>query len=176
MSDQNKNDMSINDWLITFLVLLIPIVNIIMLFVWAFSSNTNRNKSNWAKASLIYSIIIPFIFLIFIVLPALGFVSYRGYVDEGYATEGLILLEEVASASAMYEAMHGGQQTTLDQLEAEALIYRGDALKRKWKIEILDDMFIATSTDGMDGGAGKEIRYNRNTGKFSGYGNLDFRI
>ncbi len=32
-------------------------------------------------------------------------------------------------------------------------------------------MFIATSSDEMDGGSGKEIRFDRNTGDFSGYGN-----
>ena len=31
-------------------------------------------------------------------------------------------------------------------------------------------MFIATSSDEMDGGAGKELRYDRTTGDFSGYG------
>ena len=71
----------------------------------------------------------------------------------------------------MYEDMHGGQQTTLDQLEAEGLIRVVDALRRKWKVEISGDMFIATSSDEMDGGSGKEIRYDRNTGDFSGYGN-----
>ena len=32
---------------------MIPIVNIIMLFVWAFSNGTNPTKANWAKAALI---------------------------------------------------------------------------------------------------------------------------
>ena len=32
-----------------------------------------------------------------------------------------------------------------------------DALKRKWKVEISADMFIATSSDQMNGGSGKEI-------------------
>tara|TARA_B110000116_G_C16494716_1_gene428539 strand:- start:139 stop:579 length:441 start_codon:yes stop_codon:yes gene_type:complete len=145
-----------------------------MLFVWAFSSNINRSKSNWAKASLIYSIILPFIFLILFgfstIISGLAFASYSGYNDKDYATEGIIFLEEVASASEMYEAIHRGQQTTLDQLEAGAFIYISDALKRKWKVEISGDMFIITSTDEMDGGSGKEIRYDRNTGKYSGYG------
>ena len=70
----------------------------------------------------------------------------------------------------MYEAMHGGQQTTLDELETKAFIDVSDALKRKWKVEISGDIFIATSSDEMDGGAGKELRYDRSTGDFSGYG------
>ena len=98
------------------------------------------------------------------------FSSYRGYVDKGYASEAELLLKEVAGASEMYEAMHGGQQTTLDELESKAFIDVSDALRRKWKIEISGDIFIATSSDEMDGGAGKELRYDRNTGEFSGYG------
>ena len=45
-----------------------------------------------------------------------------------------------------------------------------EAQKRKWKVEISGDMFIATSSDEMDGGAGKEVRFDRLTGEFSGYG------
>ncbi|MDB4125871.1 prepilin-type N-terminal cleavage/methylation domain-containing protein [Candidatus Marinimicrobia bacterium] len=126
-------------------------------------------KKKLSKGFTLVEILV--VLVIVAILAGLAFVSYRGYVDKGYATEGITLLEEVSSASEMYEAMHGGQQTTLDQLEAEGLIKVVDALKRKWKIEISGDMFIATSSDEMDGGSGKEIRYDRNTGDFTGYGN-----
>ena len=96
--------------------------------------------------------------------------SYRGYADKGYSSEAQLLLKDVAGASEMYEAMHGGQQTTLDELESRAFIDVTDAQKRKWKVEISGDMFIATSSDEMDGGAGHEVRYDRATGEFSGYG------
>ena len=69
----------------------------------------------------------------------------------------------------MYEAMYKEQQTTLDKLEAEDLIKVVDVLKRKWKVEILGNIFLATSLDEMGGGAGKEIRYDRNAGWFSSY-------
>ena len=45
--------MSIGDWIITSLILAIPIVGFVMLFVWGFGSNTHPSKANWAKASLI---------------------------------------------------------------------------------------------------------------------------
>ncbi len=44
---------SIGNWIITLIVTMIPIVNIIMLFVWGFSRSTNPTKANWAKAALI---------------------------------------------------------------------------------------------------------------------------
>ena len=54
--------------------------------------------------------------------------------------------------------------------QSKAFIDVTDAQKRKWKVEISGDMFIATSSDEMDGGAGHEVRYDRATGDFSGYG------
>lgn len=46
-------EVSIGNWIITLIILVIPLVNIIMLFVWAFNRTTNITKANWAKASLI---------------------------------------------------------------------------------------------------------------------------
>lgn len=45
---------TVADWMITLLIKAIPLVNIIMLFVWAFGSGNNPNKANWAKAVLIW--------------------------------------------------------------------------------------------------------------------------
>jgi hypothetical protein len=35
----------------------IPLINIIMLFVWAFGGGAQASKANWAKASLIWIVI-----------------------------------------------------------------------------------------------------------------------
>lgn len=52
------------DWLLTFLISIIPFVNIIMLFVWAFSASTPPSKANWAKAILaLYAIFMVLGFL-----------------------------------------------------------------------------------------------------------------
>ncbi|MAR14926.1 MAG: hypothetical protein CMG21_00510, partial [Candidatus Marinimicrobia bacterium] len=40
------------------------------------------------------------------------------YKTKNYSAEAQLLLKDVAGASEMYEAMHGGQQTTLDELES----------------------------------------------------------
>ncbi len=44
---------SVGDWMLTYLLMCIPLVNIIMLLVWAFGGGAPESKSNWAKASLI---------------------------------------------------------------------------------------------------------------------------
>ncbi len=57
--------MSIGDWIITFLITIIPIVNIVMLFVWGFGSNTQPSKANWAKATLLWIVIIIVLYFLF---------------------------------------------------------------------------------------------------------------
>jgi uncharacterized membrane-anchored protein len=55
--NENKA-MSVGDWIITFIVTAIPLVGFILLFVWAFGSDTNLSKKNWAKALLIFYVIL----------------------------------------------------------------------------------------------------------------------
>lgn len=60
----NPPPMSTKDWLITILLTAIPIVNIVLLFVWAFGSQFNPSKSNWAKATLIWFAIIIVLYML----------------------------------------------------------------------------------------------------------------
>ena len=59
MSDStNGSDvLGVKDWLITLIVLAIPLVNIIMVLVWAFSSSGNANRRNFCRAALILWVI-----------------------------------------------------------------------------------------------------------------------
>ncbi|NLC02659.1 MAG: hypothetical protein GX787_00070 [Tissierellia bacterium] len=50
--------MTVGEWIGVLIVLGIPIVNIIMYFVWAFSSTTNENLSNFCKATLLIALIV----------------------------------------------------------------------------------------------------------------------
>ena len=57
---------SVGEWVITIIIIAIPIVGFIMLFVWGFGSNTQPSKANWAKAAVIMggiSIVLSFLFL-----------------------------------------------------------------------------------------------------------------
>lgn len=47
--------LKISDYLVMFLLSVIPVVNIITFIVWCSSSKTNVNKKNYALASLIFS-------------------------------------------------------------------------------------------------------------------------
>lgn len=63
--EENMKNLKISDWLIIFLLLSIPIVNIIMLLVWAFGGDDNPVRKVFAKASLIWFLIIIGIWIIF---------------------------------------------------------------------------------------------------------------
>lgn len=52
-----EEPVSFSDWMVTMLILCIPCVNIVMMFVWAFGSNTKKSKSNYFKARLIWLLI-----------------------------------------------------------------------------------------------------------------------
>src|SRR5258706_218904 len=60
--------MTVKDWMITLLISFIPLVGIIMIFVWAFGSGENPNKSNWAKATLIWIGILIVVYIIIAVI------------------------------------------------------------------------------------------------------------
>jgi hypothetical protein len=46
--------MTLGDWMITLLLLYLPIVNIVMLIIWSVDAKTNPTKKHFAWASLIY--------------------------------------------------------------------------------------------------------------------------
>jgi len=72
---------SVGEWMVTLLIMAIPLINIIMLFVWAFSGNVNISKANWAKASLIWALI----FIIFYAILLIIFGSIiAGFMNMGY--------------------------------------------------------------------------------------------
>ena len=66
--DQKKMPMSVKDWLLTLLIIAIPIVGIVMLFVYAFGNNENVNRQNWAKAQLIVLAIVFALLLLCLVV------------------------------------------------------------------------------------------------------------
>jgi hypothetical protein len=58
-------NLTVNQWIIVFIILAIPIVNIVMIFIWAFGgeSVTHRTLKNFSRAILKLSIICIGIFI-----------------------------------------------------------------------------------------------------------------
>jgi succinate dehydrogenase/fumarate reductase cytochrome b subunit len=64
----SNKPMSVGDWVITILLTALPIIGIILLFVWAFGDNQKIDRANYSKASLIWIaiwLVLGFIFLVF---------------------------------------------------------------------------------------------------------------
>ena len=55
--ENNWPHMTMGNWLVTFLLMLIPIANIVLMFMWAFGSNVNPSKKAFFKASLVMAAI-----------------------------------------------------------------------------------------------------------------------
>ncbi|WP_227396330.1 hypothetical protein [Jeotgalibacillus aurantiacus] len=62
-----QKEMRTKDWLITLLLLAIPIVNIVLLFVWAFGGDTSQKKY-YSRASLILAAIFVGLYILLFVL------------------------------------------------------------------------------------------------------------
>jgi len=58
--------LSLMDWVVVFILLSLPIVNIIMLIIWAVGDKVNPNKKNFAIAALIFTAISIVFFVAFL--------------------------------------------------------------------------------------------------------------
>jgi len=71
---EERTEVSFGEWFLTLFLMAIPIVNLVLLFVWGFGSNTKASKANWAKASLAWMAIgAIFYLLVFVILLGIGF-------------------------------------------------------------------------------------------------------
>ena len=69
---------SFGEWMITLLIMMIPCVNIVMMFVWAFG-NIKKSKSNYFKASLVWALISIVIMILFMVI---GGATFAGIMNQ----------------------------------------------------------------------------------------------
>ena len=79
--DELEEPMSMGEWMITLLIMMIPCANIVMAFVWAFSSKEKKSKSNYFKAYLIFTAIIMVLLVIFLIVWGVAIASA---LDSGY--------------------------------------------------------------------------------------------
>ncbi len=60
-----EKQMSVGDWIITYLLLSIPVINIICIFIWAFGGTKKPSRKTWAQATLLLPLIILFFLVVF---------------------------------------------------------------------------------------------------------------
>lgn len=68
LAERESSPVSLGDWMITLLILCIPLVGIIMLFVWGFADGTHPSKRNFCRAYLIWMLIGLVIFVLFLMM------------------------------------------------------------------------------------------------------------
>ncbi len=57
--------LSVGDWLITLIVLAVPILNIVLYLYWAFFSTGNKGRINFCRASLILTLVVFILVMVF---------------------------------------------------------------------------------------------------------------
>ncbi len=57
IQNDNAPVMTTGQWVLTMIVFMIPLVNIIMLFVWAFGRG-NPNRANFCKALFLFTLLV----------------------------------------------------------------------------------------------------------------------
>ncbi len=65
---RKKEPVSVSNWMTTMFIMCLPVINLIMLFVWAFGDGAPPSKTNWARATLIWMLmgVAMYIFLFLI--------------------------------------------------------------------------------------------------------------
>lgn len=80
MPSNLEEPVTVGEWIVSFLLLMIPCVNIVLMFIWAFSSNEKKSKSNFFKAYLIITVIVTVIvFIIYAIVGAAAFSAMYNY-------------------------------------------------------------------------------------------------
>lgn len=74
--------MTIGEWIVTFIISYIPLIGLIMLFVWAFGDGTHPSKKTWAQAALIMVVISIVLAILFFGIIA----SILGSIFSEYST------------------------------------------------------------------------------------------
>jgi uncharacterized protein involved in cysteine biosynthesis len=74
---ESKEDVvTVKDWLLVMLLMSIPFVNLIMPFVWAFGGgDIPESKKNWAKAMLLWAVIMIGLYIVLLVVFGFSFWS-----------------------------------------------------------------------------------------------------
>ena len=100
--------------------------------------------------------------------------NYLDYVKSSYASEARTVMSNINNASKMYYQTRGEWPSEIDELERAGQLDVSRLTKLKWSFDLqLSDQggrITATSTEEMSGGAGHQVVYDADLGKFTGYG------
>ena len=131
--------------------------------------NLKRNSQSGFTMIEIMVVVVIVAILAVIALP-----TYLNYVKSSYASEARTVMSNINNASKMYFQTTGQWPSEVDELERAGQLDVSRSTKLKWGFDIQlngqGGRITATSTEEMSGGAGHQVIYDADNGKFVGYG------
>ena len=137
----------------------------------------NIFKTNFFKGFTLVEILI--VVVIVGILAAIAIPTYYKYVEKGYASDAKVQIQNIAKSSDLYYGERGEYPTAWEDIYAEGLMdLLPPSVSVRWEFAInLSDQngvgvgtIEARSLEGMSGGAGKTVSWNKETGVYTGYG------
>lgn len=80
----SREPLSVGSYFLMFLIMAIPVVNLIFLIYWAVGKQVNVNRKNFSRAALIYVVAGTVAAVVFAVMIFLGLVKAGHYYDSHY--------------------------------------------------------------------------------------------
>ena len=84
---EDTSPLKMSDYLLMFFVACIPLVNLILLLIWSFSSGVNVNRRNYSRAYLIITAIMWVVYFVFLV----AFIGLIGAITAEIAAEEIYI-------------------------------------------------------------------------------------
>ncbi|MDR0828782.1 MAG: hypothetical protein LBN95_01530 [Prevotellaceae bacterium] len=91
---------SINSWLVTFLLLTIPVFNIYMLIHYAFIQKISRTKQNFARSLFVYSAILILVFILIVIIFQIDLAETFSKIVHSFST--IPIEEEITTPNESY--------------------------------------------------------------------------
>jgi hypothetical protein len=82
--DRRYAPMSTLGYIGAYILFALPLIGVIMMFVWGFSGSTNINRRNLARANLIFLLIGVIFTIVLVILAAVAGVALLNYVQENF--------------------------------------------------------------------------------------------
>lgn len=121
-----EQEMGVGKWLLTFLICIIPVVNIIMLIVWAVGSNPkNQIRKNWARAKLVWAVIMTVLSVIFSVI--LWHIAYAVFYS--IAADG----DTVQQIWSLWDGNYDSDAVTLPDTAEERAVVDATPTEGDWQ-------------------------------------------
>ncbi len=109
--------------------------------------------------------------VIIAILAAISVPIYVEYVRGARAADAQSQIGAIYNASKMFRQDRDRWPTDIEELEEYGYLEMDESVRRMWEFTINGtETIVASSTDEMPGGAGKEITFDIVQGVFTGYG------